>query len=78
MGKIKFNAKNKYVVDWTPLSRDGDQWWALMNPIMNLRVPQDIESFLSGWATVGFPGRYWHHGVGWLVIGSIKFKDPEK
>jgi hypothetical protein len=49
-----------------------------MNTIMNLRVPQNIESFLSGWATVGFPGRYWHRGVGWLIIGSIKFKDPEK
>jgi hypothetical protein len=27
------------VVDWTHLAQDSDQWWALVNTVMNLRVP---------------------------------------
>jgi hypothetical protein len=27
------------VVDWMHLSQDMDQWWAVVNTIMNLRVP---------------------------------------
>jgi hypothetical protein len=26
-------------VDWMHLAQDRDQWWALVNMIMNLRVP---------------------------------------
>jgi hypothetical protein len=26
-------------VDWTQLAQDGYQWWALVNTVMNLRVP---------------------------------------
>jgi hypothetical protein len=27
------------VVDWIHLSHDRDQWWAVVNTAMNLRVP---------------------------------------
>jgi hypothetical protein len=27
------------VMDWIDLSQDGDQWWALVNMVMNLQVP---------------------------------------
>jgi hypothetical protein len=26
-------------MDWIGLAKDRDQWWALVNTVMNLRVP---------------------------------------
>jgi hypothetical protein len=33
-------------VDWMHLAQDRDQWWALVNMVMNLWVPQKAENFL--------------------------------
>jgi hypothetical protein len=35
-------------INWIILARDGDQWWALVNTIMNLGVPLKAENFLTG------------------------------
>jgi hypothetical protein len=34
-------------MDWIHLDQGNDQWWALVNMVMNLHVPQNDEEFLS-------------------------------
>jgi len=45
IGQWEVNITKNYreigleVVDWIHLARDRDEWWALVNTVMNLRVP---------------------------------------
>jgi hypothetical protein len=41
-------------MDWIDLAQDRDQLRALVNTVMNIRVPLNVGKFLSVWATAGF------------------------
>jgi hypothetical protein len=32
--------------DWTDLAQNRDQWWALVNTVMNHRIPKYVGKFL--------------------------------
>jgi hypothetical protein len=34
-------------MEWIDLAQDMDRWRILVNTVMNLRVPEDVEKFLS-------------------------------
>jgi len=41
-------------MDWLDLAQGKERYWALINAVMNLRVPQNAENFLSSCKPVSF------------------------
>jgi hypothetical protein len=48
-------------VDWIHLSQHRDQWRALVNKVMNLRVQWKAGNFWTSWVTISFSRRTLFH-----------------
>jgi hypothetical protein len=44
-------------MDWIDLAQDRNQWMALVNTVMNIRVPLISEKFVSSYTIGGFSRR---------------------
>ena len=45
--KMDFQEVRCENMDWIDLALDRERWWALVNAVMNIQVPQNAGNFLT-------------------------------
>jgi hypothetical protein len=45
--KMDLQEAGYWGMDWIDLAQDRDGWWAIVNAVMKLRVPQNVGNFLN-------------------------------
>jgi hypothetical protein len=61
-------------VDWIDLAQDREKWRAVVNTVMNLRIPQRAENLLISLNIFSF-SRTTFHGVSfvWVLVTNLIF-----
>jgi hypothetical protein len=50
-------------MDWIGVAQDRDRWRAVVDAVMNLRMPLNAGNFLNSLGHISFSGRTLLHGV---------------
>jgi hypothetical protein len=61
-------------MDWIDLAQNGDQWRALVNTVINLRVKYNVGKFSSSCTTGGFSRRAQLHQVITYICRSRRWR----
>jgi hypothetical protein len=51
---VNFQEVGCEEMDWIDLAQDRDRWWALVNAVLKLQVPQNVGNFLTSCKLVSF------------------------
>ena len=74
---MHIKGKGWDVADWIRLDQKRDEWWALVNTVMNLQIPLNKGNFWTNGGTIGFLKRTLFHAIS-LSIYPEKGKNQSK